>query len=223
MESVNLSVMRLATLVCLAPLLSPAADVGVSGLLKAVENRYNRAKTIQVLFRQTYTVQGGRSRTESGELFLRKPGRMRWQYESPRGKLFLSDGKHVYLYTPAANRVEKMGLKETEDMRAPLAFLLGKLDFWRDFDRFVSRADGSDMRIVAEPKSRQLPYTKVEFVVTPRHEIRYLQVTGQDHSVMEFRFENERLNPALPERLFQFQPPPGAELVDTAENAQGAI
>ncbi len=66
------------------------AGVDTTQLLKGVETRYNRARTVQVLFEQTYTVQGRPNRTESGELSLRKPGRMRWQYESPKGKLFLS-------------------------------------------------------------------------------------------------------------------------------------
>ena len=79
----------------------------------------------------------GRPRkSESGELTLRKPGRMRWDYTAPAGKLFLSDGKQVYLYTPDSNRVERMPLKESDDMRAPLAFLLGKLDFAKEFRDF---------------------------------------------------------------------------------------
>jgi outer membrane lipoprotein carrier protein len=209
-------VSRFAQLVSLLALPAFAWGAGVTELLKAVEQRYNRARTLQVLFSQTYTVQGGRTTAESGELFLRKPGRMLWRYASPQGKIFASDGKFVYLYSPSANRVEKMSLRESEDMRAPLGFLLGKLDFWRDFRKFTSRADGADVRVVADPKSSQLPYTKVEFVVTPRQEIRYLHVTGQDHSVMEFTFANEKVNPPLPETLFRFQPPPGAEIVDTS-------
>ena len=212
---------RFAQVVSLLVLPAVAWGTGVTELLKAVEQRYNRARTLQVLFTQTYTMQGGRTTAESGELFLRKPGRMLWRYASPQGKLFASDGKFVYLYTPSANRVEKMSLRGSDDMRAPLGFLLGKLDFWRDFRKFTSRADGTDVRIVAEPKSDQLPYTKVEFVVTPRQEIRYLHVTGQDHSVMEFRFSGEKLNPSLPDTMFRFQAPPGAEVVDVA--ADGGV
>ncbi len=76
-------------------------------LLKGVEQRYNRAKTLQVHFVESYSVQGRARKSESGELTLRKPGRMRWDYTSPSGKLFVSDGKDVYLYTPEAHRVEK--------------------------------------------------------------------------------------------------------------------
>jgi outer membrane lipoprotein carrier protein len=219
-EAVNHDVTRWAVWGCL--LLSPGLlpGQGLTALLKSVELRYNRARTIQVLFEQSYSVQGRRRIVESGELSLRKPGRMRWQYASPEGKLFVSDGKKVFLYSPATNRVETMGLKESDDMRAPLAFLLGKLDFWRDFQKFVSKPDGSDLRITAEPKSNKLPYTKVEFVVTLQYEIRYLHITGQDHSVMEFRFSREKLNPPLPDQMFRFQPPPGAELVDVAADGE---
>jgi outer membrane lipoprotein carrier protein len=207
---------------CLAAGAALGAGVDTTQLLKGVETRYNRARTVQVLFEQTYTVQGRPNRTESGELSLRKPGRMRWQYDSPKGKLFLSDGKQIYLYTPASNRVEKMKVKESDDLRAPLGFLLGRIDFARDFQRYLSRPEGADVRITAEPKSDQAPYTQVEFLVTPAHEIRFLRITGQDRSVMEFRFEKERLNPPLAENLFRFVPPPGAEIVDAVSEGEGA-
>ena len=204
---------RWAALLCLA---MPALGAGVdtTALLNAVQDRYNHARTLEVLFQQTYSMRGRVSRTESGELFLRKPGRMRWQYSSPKGKLFISDSKEVYLYTPSSNTVQKMKVRESEDMRTPLAFLLGRLDFFKDFKRFLSEPDNSDVRIIADPKSDQAPYTEVEFVVTPSHEIRYLRITGQDQSVMEFRFSNEKLNPPLAESLFRFVPPPGAEVVE---------
>ncbi len=139
---------------------------------------------------------------------------MRWEYESPMGKLFVSDGNEMFLYTPASNRVQRMKVRETDDLRAPLGFLLGRLDFWRDFDRFVSRPEGEDQRLTARPKSDRAPYTDVEFVVTPSHRISYLKITGHDRSVMEFRLSEEKLNPPLAESLFRFTPPAGAEVVD---------
>src|SRR5258708_30722619 len=114
---------------------------------------------------------------------------MRWQYSSPKGKLFLSDGKFVYLVTPDSNRVQKMKVKESEDMRAPLAFLLGRLHFEKDFQNFQTRTEGADTWITADPKSADLPYTKVEFQVTPQFQIRRVVVTGQDFSVLHFQFD----------------------------------
>jgi outer membrane lipoprotein carrier protein len=214
-------VTRFMVWLCLAAGCAWGAAEDTSALLKAVEGRYNRAQTVQVLFEQTFTAQNRPRRTEAGELSLRKPGRMRWQYTVPQGKLFVSDGKQIYLYTPATNRVEKMKVKESDDLRAPLGFLLGKLDFWRDFQQFTSRAEGTDVRITAEPKSNRSPYSQVEFVVTPAREIRYLKVIGQDRSVMEFRFTKEKLNPPLAESLFRFETPPGAEVVEAISEQEG--
>ncbi len=190
-----------------------AAEPGLDSLLKGVEQRYNRARTLEVLFHEAYTGPGQPRRTESGRLLLRKPGRMRWDYTKPQGKLFVSDGKWLWLYTPSGNRVEKMKLKETDDMRAPLAFLLGRLDFSKEFSKIRARPEGDGTLIQAEPKSANLPYTDVEFLVGPHREIRRVKVTGYDKSVLEFEFRDEKLNPKLDAGLFRFEPPPGAEVI----------
>ena len=203
-------VSRLALLVSLVVGTALSADTSLTRTLKAVEDRYNRVQTLQLTFSEGYRAQGKIRKPETGTLFLRKPGRMRWQYTSPAGKLVLADGKYLYVITPDSDRVQKMKAKETEDMRAPLAFLLGRLHFEKDFQNFQARPEGADTWITAEPKSPDLPYTKVEFQVTPQFLIRRLQVTGQDYSVLDFQFDQEKVNPSLDAKLFQFQAPPGA-------------
>lgn len=193
-----------------------AAEPPLKALLKAVEQRYNRTKTLEVLFSQRYTMQG-RTRTESGQLWLRKPGRMRWEYSQPAGKLFVSDGKFVYFYSPSSNRAEKSKLKESEDLRAPLAFLLGKLDFDREFRAFTAAPQGADTLITATAKSNRLPYTDVEFLVSPAHAIRRLLVRGQDRSVLEYSFDGEKVNPPIDDAAFRFKLPPGAEFVEALD------
>jgi outer membrane lipoprotein carrier protein len=195
-----------------------AAAVDLGPILKAVESRYNHAQTLQVLFHEAYTGPGQPRRTESGMLQLRKPGRMRWDYSSPQGKLFVSDGKFLWLYTPSNNQVEKMKIKESDDMRAPLAFLLGKLHFDKEFRNITGQsANGGGTLIKAEPKADTLPYTDVEFLVGADHQIQRLQVTGYDKSLLEFDFSEEKLNPPLEAKLFQFRIPPGAELVEDTQ------
>jgi outer membrane lipoprotein carrier protein len=201
-----------------------AGDVGVDRLLKGVETRYNRAKTLQVLFHEEYTPPGPGGgparRSESGRLMLEKPGRMRWDYSQPQGKLFISDGRFMWLYTPAGPggrpRVERMKLQESEDMRAPLAFLLGKLNFAKEFRNLQTRPEGAGAgtRITAEPKTDNLPYSAVEFVVTVQNRIREVKVTGFDNSILDFTFDEESLNPPLDGNLFHFEAPPGAEVVE---------
>jgi outer membrane lipoprotein carrier protein len=193
------------------------ADPSVNELLSRIEGRYNHAKTLQVVFQEQYTRPGDIRRTDSGTLLLRKPGRMRWDYAQPKGKLFLSDGKNLYLYTPDTNEVEMTKMKETEDMRAPLAFLLGNLKFSKDFRNIQAKPEGPLMRITADPKTENLPYSAVEFVVTVDGIIREVKVTAYDKSVIDFNFKDEKLDPPLDAKLFQFHMPAGAKLVDEAQ------
>jgi outer membrane lipoprotein carrier protein len=195
-----------------------AADPALDDLLKSVETRYNRAKTLQVQFHEDYTPSGRPKRSESGTLTLRKPGRMRWDYEQPKGKLFISDGKFLWLYTPDEKRAEKMKVKESDDMRAPLAFLLGKLDFQKEFRNLQAKPEGASTRILAEPKTDTLPYSAVEFVVAADRHIELVKVTSSaDHSTLEFHFTNEKMDPALDAKLFEFQLPKGVKLVEAAQ------
>jgi outer membrane lipoprotein carrier protein len=203
----------LAAIVCLAAGPMLGAEPELKTLLKGVESRYNHAKTLQVAFAESYTMPGRPRQNEAGTLILRKPGRMRWDYSTPPGKLFVSDGKQVYLYTPDLNRVERMPLKESEDMRAPLAFLLGRLEFSKEFRDLAVRPEGANFLVTATAKNDKLPYDKIEMLITPQYEIRHLVVNGLDRSVLSFDFQNEQLNGPVDDARFQFHMPAGATLV----------
>ena len=206
------------TLGCILAVSAFAAEVPTATLLKTVEQRYNRADSLQVLFREDYTRTGHTRREESGTLDLRKPGRMRWEYSDPKGKLAVCDGKTFWMYTPSENQVQKMLLKSTDDMQAPIAFLLGKLHFEKEFRNIAGKPEGNDTRITAQPKSDNLPYSAVEFLVAPDGRIRTVKVTRFDNSIMEYNFDQEKVNPPLDDKLFHFQVPQGAEVVEAGKN-----
>jgi len=197
-----------------------AADTRLDPLLHAVENHYNRAQSLKLEFSETYSVARRPTQVERGTLFLRKPGKMRWDYAAPAGKIFLSDGKNVFLYTPDTHRLEKSKLKESEDLRAPLAFLLGKLNFWKEFRSFTSRVEGDSTWVVAAPNSEQAAYTQVEFLVATDSTIRRVRITGQDRSVLDFTFANEQINAPVTPAMFAFTPPPGTEVVEDKDFAE---
>lgn len=190
------------------------ADANLDALLNRVETRYNRARTLQVLFNEQYLRPGVGQKIESGTLELRKPGRMRWDYRKPAGKLAVSDGKFLYLYDPEQNQAQRFKMQDTEDLRAPLAFLLGKLHFQKEFKNIQGRPEGTGTCIAAEPRSDNLPYSAVEFLVTPEGRIQEVKVTSFDRSVLDYTFTEEKMDPLLGDRLFQFQLPPGAQLTE---------
>jgi outer membrane lipoprotein carrier protein len=188
-------------------------------LIQAVQKRYNGAHTLTVNFVESYSIVGHSRPPESGLLTLRKQGKMRWDYTQPPGKLFISDGKSVFLYTARDNRVEKVPLKATEDMRAPLAFLLGRLDMKKEFRDFQVRGGEGGTWLEAKAKSDRVPYDSIQMLVGPDGSIRQLKVFGRDQSITGFSFSNEKLNPPAPDELFHFKIPPGAEVVNAVQFA----
>ena len=92
---------------------------------QAVDQHYNRLRSLEAEFSEIYQG-GGLQRTESGTLRLKKPGKMRWDYRSPEEKLFVSNGTDAWLYLPQEKQARRSSLKQLEDLRSPLAFLLGK-------------------------------------------------------------------------------------------------
>ena len=207
----NLSLKTLA----LAGLLLTSAAWGQDAqqALTRVEQHYNAPRTLQLRFQQTFRAAGRPARTENGILYLRKPGKMRWEYRYPEGKLFVADGDWVYLYDPAQKQAERSKLKGSDDLRAPLAFLMGRLDFRRDFQGFSAKADGDQMHIRCTPRSAQSPYRSVEFWVSPQSRLTRVAVAGQDASLMSFVFEDEVTNPPVADGLFKFTAPAGVAIV----------
>ncbi|HLE36383.1 MAG TPA: outer membrane lipoprotein carrier protein LolA [Candidatus Acidoferrales bacterium] len=210
----------------LSSALATPQDAELASTLRAMENRYNRLRTLKLRFEQIYR-QGGRQdgrqnrqviRREEGTLFLRKPGQMRWQYEQPEPKLFLADGRSLTLYVPAENRATQMSLKEADDLRTPLAFLLGRLRFDDEFEHLERSSEfppleRGNLVVKAVPKRMPDRVEWIVFEVSPNHEIRRLIFEEPGGIQTEFLFTDEETNPALALALFYFQPPAGTELI----------
>src|SRR5438045_5623979 len=107
----------------LTPVYGAAPDL--HAIAHAVDEHYNHLRSLQADFTETYRG-GGMDRAESGTLWLKKPGKMRWEYRSPREKLFLSDGKNAWFYVPGDRQVRKTAVRKLDDLRSPLSLLLGK-------------------------------------------------------------------------------------------------
>ena len=211
-------VFRIACLLSVCSL-AAWANASTDALIEKLENRYNHARTLKLNFVEDYSMLGHARPPEEGVLTLRKQGKMRWDYSRPQGKLFISDGRTVYLYTATDNRVEKVPLKDTEDMRAPLAFLLGRLDMKKEFRDFRLREGESGTWLEAAAKNDRVPYKNIQILVGEDGSVRQLKVQLRDEALLAFSFSNEKLNPPVSDDVFQFQIPPGAEVVNSVEFA----
>lgn len=148
---------------------------------------------------------------------------MRWEYESPETKLFVSDGKWVWFYVPADRTVTRAKVKEADDARVPLAFLTGKARL----ERFCRRVELADEHVLAPrnvalrclPKPSGSGFHEAIVEVTYDYALARIVVREPGDIEIEFRFANWDANLPLSEALFRFQAPPGVAIVDgsTAE------
>src|SRR5215813_13413008 len=117
----------LLRLLC-AAVLTSALVAGAEDIRKTasgVDDHYNHLRSLQTDFTEIYKGDG-LERTESGTLWLKKPRKMRWEYRSPKEKLFVSDGNEVWFYLPVERQLRKTQFRKLDDLRSPIAFLLGK-------------------------------------------------------------------------------------------------
>src|ERR1700688_357879 len=94
-----------------------------AAVARALEGRYHEAKTLQAIFLERYSDSRQGLQAESGKVYFSRPGRMRWEYESPEQKLFIADGKTVWFFVPSDHTVTRAPMKERADWRTPLVLL----------------------------------------------------------------------------------------------------
>jgi outer membrane lipoprotein carrier protein len=112
----------------------------VQEIVKTVEARYHSSHTLKAVFLERYNEGRLTARVESGTAYFSSPGRMRWEYESPEQKLFLTDGKTTWFYVPADHTVSRISMKESSDWRTPLALLTGRANL----NKYCKRIDFGD-------------------------------------------------------------------------------
>ncbi len=195
---------------------SPAPDVHV--IAQAVDERYNHLRSLQAEFTEIYRG-AGMERTESGTVWLKKPGKMRWEYRSPRDKLFLSDGKDAWFYVPGERQVRRTAVKKLDDLRSPLAFLLGKTKLEKELQGLslapdVAPVAAGDLVLRGVPKSLADRVSQVLLEITPEHWISRILIEEVDGSVTEYRFNSQREDVAVPDQQFRFAVPDGVEVID---------
>jgi outer membrane lipoprotein carrier protein len=205
-------------LLALLPAVAANPTLDVHAIAQAVDNRYNHLQTLQAEFTETYRG-AGIERTESGSLWLKKPGKMRWEYRSPKEKLFLSDGKDAWFYLPGDRQVRRSSVKKLDDLRSPLGFLLGKTRLEKELDGLSAAPDvtpttAGNVVLRGVPKAMADRVNEVVLEITPDYHIARIQFEEADESVTEYRFSEQKENAGIADQLFRFSPPAGVEVVD---------
>src|SRR5579863_6485876 len=181
----------------------PAADV--QAIAGAVDEHYNHLRSLQAEFTEVYRGLG-MERTEAGTVWLakgglKKPGKMRWEYRSPREKLFVSDGRDAWFYVPGDRQVRKTEAQKLDDIRSPLSLLLGKTKLEKELHGLSLASDvapltAGDVVLRGVPQAMADRVSEILLEVTPEHRIARIVIAQVDGSTTEYRFSDQKENVA---------------------------
>ncbi len=204
-----------AVVACAAAALAQAASPSAKELAQRVDRHYNSLHSLKAEFTENY--QGlGVDRSESGTLLLLKPGRMRWDYSSPPGKLFVLDGKYAWSYTRGDAQAERIPVKDLNDLRSPLQYLLGHAQLGRELNALqTAPAAGGQFTLTGVPKGMESRISRITLTVTAEGIIHEMTMVETDDAVTRFTFRDQQPNARIPAATFHFTPPPGVEVQDS--------
>lgn len=195
--------------ICCAPYLLAQDN---DAIVRRVDDHYNHLSSLRAHYTEHYSGMG-MDRTEEGTLLLKKPGRMRWSYATPVGKVFVLDGKFAWFYTPGDAQATRVPAKQLDDLRSPLRFLLGHTQLTKELDNLVVVPNGSGFQISGVPKGMAQRVKLLSLVVTATGAIERMRLEEVDGSVTEFAFSDLQENVPLKDADFAFIAPPGVTVV----------
>ena len=183
-------------------------------IAQRVDAHYNQLHSLRAAFTQTYEGMG-MHRSESGTLLLKKPGRMRWDYSSPAGKLFLLDGKYAWSYTRGDAQIQRIKAKELDDLRSPLRFLLGHTQLEKELTKLTMKpVGGGKFMLTGKVKGQENRIAQISLTATSEGEITGIGIEEADGTLTSFAFTNQQTNPFLADSVFRFTPPKSIPVVD---------
>jgi outer membrane lipoprotein carrier protein len=204
----------LVTLVISSELFLPAQQPTAHDLAQRVDHHYNALHSLKAQFTEDYTGLG-RSRSESGTLLLLKPGRMRWDYSHPAGKLFILDGKFAWFYTKGDSQVQRIAAKQLDDFRSPLRFLLGHTQLEKEIDHLAATPAANGVFTLAGiPHGQEKRVQRLTLTVTAEGVITAIDIQETDGADTRFTFTGEQPNVPIPPATFHFTQPAGVPVVD---------
>jgi outer membrane lipoprotein carrier protein len=183
-------------------------------LAQRVDHHYDQLQSLKAGFSESYAGLG-MTKTESGALFLRKPGRMMWRYSSPQGKIFLLDGKYAWFYMQGDAQVQRIPASELDDLRSPLRFLLGHTQLEKELTGLaLAAAPNGCFTLTGQPKGQEKRVTRVALTVTRDGTINAIEVDEADGAITQFTFTGQQPDAEIPADTFRFTRPPGVPVVD---------
>jgi outer membrane lipoprotein carrier protein len=206
-----------ATMLALLVAGPPSAEPTAAEVLDKVQRFYDRTTDLTADFIQTYTrVALSKTQESRGTVIIKKPGMMRWEYTKPTSKLFVADGKQLFVYEPEEEQVLIEPNFNASQLSSSVSFLFGK---GKLKDSFVAKlgdpkgAPPNSLVLELTPKS-DASFSKLILIADGTSgEVRESVIHETSGNTNAFKFLNTKTNTNPKPENFTFTPPPGVQVV----------
>lgn len=201
-------------------LAAPAAAPDADEVVGKVEATCSRAEDLSARFHQTATNRAaGAIQEASGQFLMKRPGKMRWEYQKPEPRLFVTDGKTLWVYSPTDKQVMVQEVGEAFTSRVPLSFLAGDCQLRREFaiapvENAATRGSTGFMILDLKPKRPEAGIARILLEVSLRtYTVEKTTLFDAAGNTTVIALTHLKLNSGLSDQQFQFTPPAGVTVV----------
>lgn len=192
-----------------------AAPKTAPQVLADVKKTYSTVTDLSASFEQTVVnATFGVTKTTDGQVWLRRPAKMRWDYNAPprkgtprtTAKHFVSDGTMLYMIDRENQQLIKKKLDENM-LPVAVTFLYGQGDVTKDFravlDTSKKYGKRGDYVLKLTPKTRSVQYKTLYFVVDPAtSQVRESIIIDAADNANHFTFTNINTAPTMKDYYF---------------------
>jgi outer membrane lipoprotein carrier protein len=185
-------------------------------LVARIQKYYDATKDLHATFEQQIDSASRGAQKASGEVWLKKPGKMRWDYAKPEKKLMVSDGGTLWVYEPEDEQAFKQSLKDNA-LPAQVSFLLGEGKLAQEFDAQFTKVDGlgaDETALKMVPKTGTAAYRYIVFIVDEKSGmVKQTIIYDQTGATNRLRFGDVQQNHGVEDGKFKFSPPSGTKIL----------
>lgn len=202
-----------------APARTAAPSLSADEVAQRVQDHYNQVRDFSAEFTQEYrSASLASTRTSTGRVFFKKPGKMRWDYRGADERYLISDGSQLWVYEPQFAQYYAESLTDSQ-LPSALRFLMGEGNLAEDFNIRVREQNAQTITLELVPKVRSSQFARLRFIVdATTFEVKETTVYDTLGNTNRLIFSNTRQNSGLPDSGFTFTPPAGARRVEAPAN-----
>ena len=151
----------------------------------------------------------------SGLLWIARPGRFRWDYESVHRQSIVADGEVLWLYDVELEQVTRRA-QESAIGQTPAVLLSGGQQYRKDYDVTILGRQGAVNWISLVPKVSDGSFAEIQLGFEGET-LRLIQLLDELNQITRVTLANVVENEPIPDSVFRFVPPTGVDVISDVE------